>query len=222
MRVAKLITAETVLKNGFPNHSFMLRFRFILMLLVFSIVTTSCLVKSITATTYHRNLSKAPFDVVIIPGNPYDPQNPNLIFKARVLWAKVLYDKGIAKNIIFSGAAVHTPYNESFVMKLLAHRIGIPCENVFIETKARNSKENILYSVELARELGFQNIALATDPFQTIYLKKYIQSTTPNMSKLPISMDSLKNWYLDKVELPQLKKELVQVEEFVPKFSEPK
>ncbi len=183
---------------------------------VFSLLNTSCIVKSISAVTYHRSAYHAPYDAVIVPGNPYEPHNTNLLFKARVLWAKALFERGITRNIIFSGSAVHTPYEEALVMKMIAQKMGIPCEHIFIERKAERSTENIKYGKELAAQLGFEKVAVATDPFQMIYLSKYMKHNAPEMAKLPISMDSLKNWYLSKPQLPAIKNEVAYVENFVP------
>ena len=53
-----------------------------------------------STATYNKSLKNAPFDVVIVPGLPYDSAKLNPLFKARIFWAKELYDKGIAKHII--------------------------------------------------------------------------------------------------------------------------
>ena len=53
---------------------------------------------------------------------------------------------GMAKNVMFSGSAVYTPYYESKIMALYAEAIGIPKERIYIETEAEHSTENIFYS----------------------------------------------------------------------------
>ena len=93
--------------------------------------------------------------------------------KGRVYWSKYLYDKGITKNVIYSGSAVYTPYVEGKIMALYAIALGIPEENVFSETMAEHSTENVYYSYKLARKLGFERIALATDQFQAKMLKRF-------------------------------------------------
>ena len=91
----------------------------------------------------------------------------------RVYWAKFLFDKGIAKNIMFSGSSVYSPYYESIIMSMYAEAIGIPKENIFIETKAEHTTENVYYSYKKALELGFKNIAVASDPFQTKMVSRF-------------------------------------------------
>ena len=119
-----------------------------------------------TVNTYTENIQQAPFDAVIIPGIPYDTAAPNDMLKARMYWAKKLFQSGVAKNLIFSGDAVHTPYVEGCCMKTMADSMGLPVANTFAETKALHGTENVDYSLKLAKEKGWKKVAVATDPFR--------------------------------------------------------
>ncbi len=99
-----------------------------------------------------------------------------MVMKGRIYWAKYLFDEGIAKNIMFSGAAVHSPWVESKIMALYAEAIGIPASKIFIEDKAEHSTENVFFSYTKALEMGFRKIAVASDPFQTKLLRKFIHT----------------------------------------------
>ncbi len=127
-----------------------------------------------------------PYDVIIVPGVPYQDPLLKSVLKSRILWAKYLFEKGIAKNIIFSGSSVYTPYIESQVMKIYADSLGIPSKNTFAEEEAEHSTENIFYSVQMARDLGFKKIALATDNCQAIFLKGYIKKKFPDVEIITI------------------------------------
>ena len=127
-----------------------------------------------------------PYDVIIVPGVPYQEPSLKSVLKSRILWAKYLFERGITKNIIFSGASVYTPYIESKVMKIYADSLGIPSENTFAEEEAEHSTENIFYSVQMARELGFKRIALATDHYQAILLKGFIKKKFPDVEIITI------------------------------------
>ena len=85
----------------------------------------------------------APFDAIIIPGIPYEGRGWDSVMKARVLWSWILYKNGIAKNVIYSGAAVYTPYVEARIMGLYGEKLGIPAEHIFFDTLARHSTENV-------------------------------------------------------------------------------
>ncbi len=128
-----------------------------------------------------------PYDVIIVPGVPYQDVSLKTVLKARLLWAKCLFDRGIAKNIIFSGSAVYTPYIEGKVMKIYADSMGIPAEHTFAEEEAEHSTENIFYSVQMARSLGFKRIALATDHYQAYLLKGYIKKKFPDVEIITLS-----------------------------------
>src|SRR5690606_38309843 len=106
------------------------------------------------AKTTRASLAHAPFDAIIVPGVPYDGVHWSETMMARVKWSKYLYDKGYAKNIIYSGSAVYTPYVEADIMALYAQSMGIPEEHIFSETRAEHSTENVYYSYRLAKEHG--------------------------------------------------------------------
>jgi len=154
-------------------------------------ITAHCTFKHFAATSYEAAKKQIPFDVVIVPGFPYQDTGVNAIYKARVLWAKHLYDSGYTRNVIFSGSAVHTPYIESRTMKSFAIALGIPEANVFTEEKAEHSSENVYFGWKRALELGFKKIALATDPYQSGMLQSVIDKYTPGMMSLPIQFEKI-------------------------------
>lgn len=131
-------------------------------------------------------MKEKPYDVVIVPGVPYAPNESNDVMRMRVFWAKHLYDSGYTKNIIFSGSSVYSPYMEGKVMKALADSLGIPADHTFSETRAEHSTENIWYGWKMAKEMGFSKIALATDPFQAGMLRSFVKKYTPGVRPVPI------------------------------------
>lgn len=141
--------------------------------------------------TFQANITNQPFDVIIVPGIPYNSKKWSSIMHYRMLWAKFLFDKGYTKNIIFSGGAVYTPYIESKIMALYGEALNIPKKSIYTEEKAEHSTENVYYSYYLAKKLGFNNIALATDPYQTNNLNKYIIKNNFDIKILPIQYDTV-------------------------------
>ncbi len=132
-----------------------------------------------------------PFDAIVVPGVPFDTAWSD-VMKARVLWSHHLYQQGIAKNIIYSGSAVYTPYVEARIMALYAKELGIPEEHIFTEEKAEHSTENIFYSYYLAKDLGFDRVALTTDPFQNAMLKSFVKRKNLEVVHLPANFDTIK------------------------------
>jgi len=79
------------------------------------LIACSLLVISCTSPlkSYNKAIKKAPYDVIIVPGIPYQDQNwASNIMKDRVLWSFYLYSKGITRNVIYSGNSVYSPYVE--------------------------------------------------------------------------------------------------------------
>ncbi len=162
------------------------------------ISTTSCFIirnnfYTNPATCYTEALADQPYDAIIIPGCPHDSvKGWDRIVKGRVYWALFLYQKGIAKNVIFSGSSVYTPYVESKVMALYAEQLGIPKEHIFIETQAEHSTENLYYSYILGKQQGFNSIALATDPVQSSFLVSFKRKfKLTDLKFVPIIYDTL-------------------------------
>ncbi len=137
-----------------------------------------------------------PYDAIIVPGIPFDDMEWGWLMKMRVYWGVYLYNEGIAKNIIFSGSAVHTAYIEADIMALYAIQLGVPTAHIFTEPNALHSTENVDYSSIIATENGFKRIAVATDPFQSLLLKVYIAKHDLDVASLPAVLsitDSMDN-----------------------------
>lgn len=134
------------------------------------------------------------YDVIIVPGVPYEDKSMSSLMKMRVLWAAWLYKNGLARNVIFSGAAVYTPYVEARVMGAMAKKAGIPEERIFYEEKAEHSTENMVFGYRMARSLGFEKIAIASDPVQTWLLSEVSeQFKLYDLGFLPMDPDKIRN-----------------------------
>ena len=160
--------------------------------LILTTLLSGCFLFSPSAEKTNRKyLPNAPYDAIIVPGVPYDGKHWSEAMRNRVQWSIYLYKKGIAKNIIYSGAAVYTEYEEARVMALYGEALGIPKEHIFLDPRAEHSTENVYYSYRVAKKHGFQKIALATDPFQLNGMRKFIKKFELPVDLLPIIEDSL-------------------------------
>lgn len=130
---------------------------------------------STIGTTSARDRSKdikEPYDAIIVPGYPFRPNGKmNPIYKVRLFWAYHLYKNGKTKNIIVSGSAVHTPYVEAKVYALYLIELGIDPDDIIIEDRAEHSLENVFYSMEIAKEHGFNKVAVVSDKAHSFMLK---------------------------------------------------
>ena len=163
---------------------------------------------------FKRALKNQPYDVIIVPGCPYDGKEWTTAMKGRVIWADYLIKQGIANNVIFSGGAIYTPYVEAKVMALFAEELGTPKEKIFIEDKAEHSTENIYYSYHIAKKMGFTKIAVASDPFQSNLLMRFsrIRFKLP-IAHIPFVIDTLSK--IDDVH-PKIDASSAKVENFKP------
>jgi hypothetical protein len=180
--------------------------------LVIGGIFTHCTFSHYAKKSYVAAEKEKPYDVVIVPGVPFEGENTTSVMKMRLFWAKHLYDSGFTNNIIFSGSSVYSPYVEGIVLKIMADSLGIPAGNTFSETKAEHSTENVYYSYKLAKELGFKKIALATDPFQSGMLRSFIRRYCPGMKSVPIIFDRLD---IDSKNLPAINPQAAFVPGFV-------
>lgn len=159
------------------------------------LIITSCFS---TKENLQEKDQKQPYDAIIIPGIPFNQSWSDNIMKERVLWSWFLYSRGYAKNVIYSGSAVYTPFIEARIMALYGEALGIPRENIFCEENAEHSTENMVYGYRLAREQGFRRIALASDGFQTAMLKTFAWDLHMKIDFIPFNPDSLR-----KIKIPE-------------------
>jgi uncharacterized SAM-binding protein YcdF (DUF218 family) len=170
---------------------FLLRFLAFHVVLIAIVSIASC---GSTRKAFVKAQPKMPFDAIIVPGVPFDTAWSD-IMRMRVLWSYHLYNRGLTKNIIFTGSAVYSPYIESRIMAEYAKKLGIPEENIFTEEQAEHSTENIFYSYYMGKDLGFENIAVATDPFQSSMVKSFAKHKKLDVAFVPAIFDTLHTYY---------------------------
>jgi uncharacterized SAM-binding protein YcdF (DUF218 family) len=181
-------------------------------LLALALVLTHCSFSNYAEKSYARAKKEKPFDVIIVPGVPYEKASTTSVMTLRLYWAKHLYDSGYTKNIIFSGSSVYTHFVEGIAMKVMADSLGIPPDHTFYETQAEHSTENVYYSWKMAREKGFEKIALATDPYQAALLRSFTRRYCPDVKHIPIVFGLLD---IDDRSLPKIDTTAAYVENFV-------
>ncbi|UTW63848.1 YdcF family protein [bacterium SCSIO 12741] len=178
-----------------------MRYRLIIIALTPILLCGSCLIFQPGIHEIYRENTQETYDAIIVPGIPFDPPEWDKIMETRVLWSVYLYRKGITQNIIFTGSAVHSPYRESTIMAEYAKKYGIPAEHIFEEGKAEHGSENLYYSYKLAKKLGFEKVALATDPYQGAMMFKHNRKFDLNIPYIPLLYDSLFTMEFEEVKI---------------------
>jgi uncharacterized SAM-binding protein YcdF (DUF218 family) len=152
----------------------------------------SCAYSSKTCRLLLKESLNKKYDMIVVPGVPFEDGKWSATMRDRVFWSKYLYEKGIAKNVMYSGSAVYSPYREAEIMAMYGEKLGIPKENIYTEIKAEHSTENIYYSYKKSKKLGFSTIALTSDPFQTKMLHRFTRKiVSKDVAFIPIVYDTI-------------------------------
>lgn len=182
-------------KGFFKCKSYLMKSSNLILLSLLSgilLILDSCTFSKKACLARLEDARRNPYDIVIVPGVPFEDSTWSWVMKGRVYWSKYLFDRGVTKNVMYSGSAVYTPYIEGEIMALYAESLGIPRENIYSETLAQHSTENVYYSYKKARKLGFERIALATDQFQSKMLKSFIKKkVSRDVGIIPFVIDTL-------------------------------
>ena len=164
-----------------------------ILLFLVALIFSACSFSTKTTERYFAKAKTNSYEMIAVPGVPFTETGWDSTMKARVYWAKYLFDKGIAKNIMFSGSSVSSPYYEGEIMAMYAIALGVPKEHVFAETKAEHSTENLYYVYLKSKKLGFTKIALATDPYQAKQLRRFARvKISKDVGIIPIVFDTLR------------------------------
>ncbi|WP_336517849.1 YdcF family protein [Pollutibacter soli] len=193
-------------------------FRILIMLTGLTLINFiyGCVYPSRAQKNALKRAKERTYDVIVVPGVPLENGKWSRTMKGRIYWSKYLFDIGVARNVMFSGSAVYTPYREAEVMALYAEAIGIPKENIYTETRAEHSTENIYYSYYKAKELGFETVALASDPFQSKMLRDFAKNKiSQDIGIIPMVMDTLNTIEPTMID-PVINFESLLVKDFVP------
>lgn len=123
---------------------------------------------------------------MVILGYPTDKKgNPGPILLARLNKAIELYNSGVARKIIVTGAAVDNEFVESEVMAVYLVRNGIPHEDIFIESQAKNTYENALMVSRIMKENGYMHAVVVTSSFHRMRAEKFFSRHIKNVTIAP-------------------------------------
>lgn len=127
----------------------------------------------------------------------------------RVPKAVELYKNHRGRKILFSGGKFAEPFNdkvyEAIAMRDKAIELGVPKEDILIETMSQNTKENVLCSlIHLDRAFGLNNIKRILVVSAEFHMRRCIltlQAYMPNWIKIsPCPAIYIKtqrnNWFL--------------------------
>ena len=85
-------------------------------------------------------------------------------YEERVTYAVDLFKKGYAEHIIFSSGYTNI-MKEPDVMKALAISLGVPADDIIVETNSSNTYKNVLNVKGILSEKGWNKILLVSSPY---------------------------------------------------------
>jgi len=87
---------------------------------------------------------------------------PTKTMLGRVTKALELYNKNNDINIIVTGGVAESGITEAYFMKHWLVSKGVPESQIYMENRARDTVENAIYSLRIARKIGLKDIVLIT------------------------------------------------------------
>ena len=102
--------------------------------------------------------------IVVFAGGVGESGKAGQGYEERVKYAVELYNKGYAKNLIFSSGYVYV-FKEPYVMKALAVALGVPQEAIILEDEASGTYQNVKFTSDILLSKGWNEILLVSSPY---------------------------------------------------------
>src|ERR1700729_1516223 len=104
-------------------------------------------------------------DVICVFGAAEYGGKPSPVLRARLDHALALYEHGIAPVVItLGGSAPGDTYSEGQVGQAYLMANGVPENAIIAETQSRNTEEQALRIVAIARTNGYHRVVIVSDP----------------------------------------------------------
>ena len=108
----------------------------------------------------------APADAIIVLGAAAYDAKPSPVFEERIRHGIDLYQRGLARKLIFTGGygGGGARFSESQVARRYALRQGVPDKAILIESASRNTQENLRQAVLLMQANELHSAIIVSDP----------------------------------------------------------
>lgn len=106
------------------------------------------------------------YDVCIVLGSPCEADGTlSRVQRTRVDRAVELYKEHHVSHLLISGGSVANAYCEAECMGKLVLEKGVRSEDLYLEKKARNTYENLLFAKNICDEHDFHSVLVVTSRF---------------------------------------------------------
>ncbi len=106
-----------------------------------------------------------PADAIVVLGAAAYDAKPSPVLEERLNHALDLYRDGYAKTLIFTGGyGTGARFSESQVARRYALRHDVPEDAILIETRSRNTRDNLIEARRLMADHGLHSVIVVSDP----------------------------------------------------------
>jgi uncharacterized SAM-binding protein YcdF (DUF218 family) len=167
-----------------------------LLLLVSSLPVSGALLwrlEHATTATYRPDLT---YDAVVLLGGVVDEEatavsgqpsyNDNV---ERLIMTHRLLRDGKARFVIVSGATENPAYAAFGESAMLARQLeewGIARDRILVEDKANNTRQNALFSQQIARERGLSSVVIVTSAFHMVRAEECFAAVGMKVDTFPV------------------------------------
>ena len=103
--------------------------------------------------------------IVILGARVDANRQPGDSLRARTEKAVALYKKGYARKIICTGGLGDYPPAEAVAAAMLAEQLGVPPEDLLLETQSTNTQENTRFAARICRKQRWTRVITVSDPY---------------------------------------------------------
>lgn len=122
-------------------------------------------------------------DAIVVLGASQFDGKPSTVFRARLLHAKVLYDKGVARRVVtVGGGAPGDRYTEAEAGARFLRERGV--ETIAVG-KGRDTLQSLTALREQFRAKGWDSAVLVTDPWHSLRSRRMAQDLGINAATSP-------------------------------------
>jgi uncharacterized SAM-binding protein YcdF (DUF218 family)/glycosyltransferase involved in cell wall biosynthesis len=127
--------------------------------------------------------------IVVLAGGVGESGRAGVGVQERVSKAVSLYRDGVAPRVIISSGFVFT-LREAEVMKAIAVDNGVPADAIILEERASNTFENVQFTTEILRKMGWRRIALVSSPYHMRRATMTWRKVAPDIAVVPTPPES--------------------------------
>ncbi|MCB9642848.1 MAG: YdcF family protein [Myxococcales bacterium] len=108
-------------------------------------------------------------DVAVVFGNQVHPDGrPSLRLKMRLDRTIELYNKGLFRWVIVSGALGVEGHDEAVVMKRYLEKRGIPAKQILVDSAGKNTYKTAQYTAKILKRRKWHSILFVTQYFHIV------------------------------------------------------